>query len=274
MAMHTLVIALASGWSGKSLASSAGRAGVDDLRLRRMVGGTGLPRRAMQADPLARHTLSPSELALLLNAERAGGSHLVLRDGEDALVIFPAGSGAKTLRIGRRTEMDLAIAWDVEVSGLHAELHGFGGEWTIVDDGLSRNGTYVNGRRVNGRLRLQDGDRVRVGQTVIAFKALESAGVRETVTASEAQMRQTLTDTQRRVVVALCRPLRDGEGFSTPATNQQIADELCLSVDAVKMHLRTLFIKFELAQLPQNEKRTRLAETALQFGVVSQQDLR
>ncbi len=247
---------------------------LNDLRLRRMSRDTGLPRSGTLADPLARYSLSPGELTRLLDAERARGSHLVFRDGEGALVILAAGSGAEMLRIGRRPEMDLAIAWDVEVSGLHAELQGFGGEWTIVDDGLSRNGTYVNGQRVNGRLRLHDGDRVRVGQTVIAFKALDPAPVRETVTASEAQMRQALTDTQRRVVVALCRPLRDGESFSTPATNQQIADELCLSVDAVKMHLRTLFIKFELAQLPQNEKRTRLAETALQFGVVSQQDLR
>ncbi len=189
-------------------------------------------------------------------------------------MIFPATSSADTLRIGRRPDMDLSIAWDVEVSGLHAELLGFGGEWTVVDDGLSRNGTYVNGNRVNGRLRLRHGDRVRVGQTVIAYKALEAVPVEATVTAGEAPMRQPLTDTQRRVVVALCRPLRDGEDFSIPATNQQIADEMFLSVDAVKMHLRTLFSKFELAQLPQNQKRARLAEAAMRFGVVSQQDLR
>lgn len=237
-----------------------------------MVGG-GPPQHDKGADPLARYSLSPGELARLLDAERAGGSHLVFRDEHGVLVIFPTGSGTETLRIGRRPEMDLAIAWDAQVSALHAELQGFGGEWTIVDEGLSRNGTYVNGQRVNGRLRLHDRDRVRVGQTVIAYKAVDPAPV-ETVTGSEAQMRPSLTDTQRRVLVALCRPLRDGEGFSTPATNQQIADELFLSVDAVKMHLRTLFSKFELAQLPQNEKRTRLAETALRFGVVSQQDLR
>jgi pSer/pThr/pTyr-binding forkhead associated (FHA) protein len=237
-----------------------------------MTGSTGGPPRARQADPLARHSLSPSELKLLLDAERAGGSQLVLRDGDGRLVIHPL--GAETLRIGRRPEMDLAITWDAEVSGLHAEFQGFGGEWTIGDEGLSRNGTYVNGQRVNGRQRLQHGDRVRVGQTLIAYKALDPAPVQETATASEGQLRQPLTDTQRRVVVALCRPLRDGGRFSTPATNQQIADELFLSVDAVKMHLRTLFSKFELAQLPQNEKRARLAETALQFGVVSQHDLR
>jgi DNA-binding NarL/FixJ family response regulator len=81
-----------------------------------------------------------------------------------------------------------------------------------------------------------------------------------------------LTDTQRRVLVALCRPYRDGD-FTTPATNQQIADELYLSVEAVKMHLRTLFGKFALGDLPQNQKRVRLAEAALQDGVVSRREL-
>ena len=82
-----------------------------------------------------------------------------------------------------------------------------------------------------------------------------------------------LTDTQRRVLLALCRPYRDGDSFATPATNQQIAAEVCLSVDAVKTHLRTLFAKFELGELPQNQKRARLAEVVLQFGVISQRDL-
>ena len=56
-------------------------------------------------------------------------------------------------------------------------------------------------------------------------------------------------------------------------TNQQVADEGFLSVDAVKMHLRTLFAKFELSQLPQNQKRAKLAENALQFGVISHRDI-
>jgi hypothetical protein len=39
------------------------------------------------------------------------------------------------------------------------------------------------------------------------------------------------------------------------------------------MHLRTMFGKFELGELPQNEKRARLAESALHFGVISQHEL-
>ena len=82
-----------------------------------------------------------------------------------------------------------------------------------------------------------------------------------------------LTDTQHRILVALCRPARGGSGFAPPATNQEIADEVFLSVDAVKMHLRRLFASFELTDMPQNEKRARLAECVLHYGLISEHDL-
>ena len=82
-----------------------------------------------------------------------------------------------------------------------------------------------------------------------------------------------LSETQQRVLVALCRPLRDGGSFSTPASNQQIADELHLSLDTVKTNLRTLFAVLQLGELPQNRKRARQAELALEFGLVSRREL-
>lgn len=188
------------------------------------------------------------------------------------MTVFVLGTGGPPRTLGRRAEMDLSIAWDSEVSGLHAELQGYSGEWAIVDDGLSTNGTFVNGQRVNGRHRLHDSDRIRVGQTIIAYRAGPSTTA-TTVATQDRPAVGELTENQRRVLVALCRPYRDDSSFATPATNQQIAAELFLSVDAVKMHLRTLFVKFELGHLPQNEKRARLAECALQYGVVSPHDL-
>ena len=229
------------------------------------------PERAEDVDPLAPHSLSARELKELLAAERAAEPLLAFRDEQGHLRLFAAGGRGEASTLGRRAEMDLSIPWDSEVSGLHAELHHLGGEWTVVDDGLSTNGTYVNGQRIGGRQRLRDGDRIRVGRTVLAFKAGQASPVGRTVVAAE-QPKLPLTDTQRKVLIALCRPYRDG-GFATPATNQEIAAELFLSVDAVKMHLRTLFGKFELGELPQNQKRARLAERALQFGVISHRDL-
>lgn len=225
-------------------------------------------------DPLAPHSHSPSDLKELLAAERTGKPFLAFRDQKGRLGLFAPGRGGQTRTVGRRPEMDLSIAWDSEVSGLHAELHGLGDEWTIVDDGLSTNGTYVNGQRVSGRQRLRDGDRIRIGQTTLAYKAGGATAVLKTVTAGDAPALQELTDTQRRVLIALCRPYRDGPSFATPASNQQIAEEVFLGVDAVKMHLRRLFANFELSEMPQNEKRARLAECALQFGVISERDLR
>jgi FHA domain/Bacterial regulatory proteins, luxR family len=226
-------------------------------------------------DPVAPHSLSPRELKDVLAAERAGKPFLAYRDQQGLLGIFVVGRGGQTRTVGRRAEMDLSISWDSEVSGLHAQLQGLGGEWTIVDDGLSRNGTYVNRRRVSGRQRLRDGDRIRLGRTVLAYCAACPTSPRETetVTARDERPLQQLTDTQRRVLIALCRPYRDGASFATPATNQQIAAEVFLSVDAVKMHLRNLFAKFELGELPQNQKRARLAECVLHFGIISPREL-
>jgi pSer/pThr/pTyr-binding forkhead associated (FHA) protein len=189
------------------------------------------------------------------------------------MTVFVLGTGGPPRTLGRRAEMDVSIAWDSEVSGLHAELQGYSGEWAIADDGLSRNGTFVNGHRINGRHRLRDGDRIRVGQTIIAYRAGPSKVSAATVLTPDRPAVGELTQNQRRVLIALCRPYRDDSTFATPATNQQIAAELFLSVEAVKMHLRTLFVKFELGELPQNEKRARLAECALRYGAITQRDL-
>jgi pSer/pThr/pTyr-binding forkhead associated (FHA) protein len=225
------------------------------------------------ADPLAPHALAPREVKALLDAERAGEPFLAYKDAEGRLVVFRPVPAEQPLTLGRRPETDLAIDWDNEVSGLHAELQDIAGEWTIVDDGLSSNGTFVNARRIAGRRRLRDGDRVRVGRTILVYRAGRRAAVAATSAAGEPGPEPRLTATQRNVLIALCRPYRDGAGFSTPATNQQIAEELFLSVEAVKMHLRTLFGKFELGALPQNEKRARLAECVLQLGVISRKEL-
>jgi len=225
-------------------------------------------------DPVAPHSLSPRELKQVLAAERAGEPFLALRGQAGCLELHVLGRESRTSTVGRRAEMDLPIPWDGEVSGLHAELQCLSGEWTIIDDGLSRNGTFINGRRISGRQRLHDGDRIRVGCTTLAYNAAAQGSVDEsTVSAGDAPSLPKLSDTQRRVLIALCRPYRDGGSFATPASNQQIAREVFLGVDAVKMHLRTLFNRFELAELPQNEKRARLAECALQFGLISQREL-
>jgi len=216
---------------------------------------------------------SASDLKAEIEAEREGLPFLVYRDRDERQQIFALAGEVDRVTVGRSTSTDICLDWDTEVSRLHAELERIGGDWTVSDDGLSRNGTHINGERVVGRRRLHDGDAVRFGRTVAIFREPLAGDVTETVVASEVLDRASLSDAQRRVLVALCRPFKEATGYVTPATNQQVADELFLSVDAVKTHLRALFAKFGIEDLPQNQKRIRLVELALKSGVVTPRDL-
>ena len=212
---------------------------------------------------------SAADLKQQIEAERAGVPFLVYRDAEQHQHLFLLSDEVERITVGRGSSSDIWLDWDSEVSRVHAELGRTGDSWTVADDGLSRNGSYVNGERVLGRRRLLDGDVLRIGSTLMTFRQPQQTTIAETSVAADGVSRASLSDAQRRVLVALCRPFKDSNGYVTPATNQQIADELFLSIDAVKTHLRALFGKFEVEDLPQNQKRVRLVELALKNGIVS-----
>jgi pSer/pThr/pTyr-binding forkhead associated (FHA) protein len=217
------------------------------------------------------HRSTPAELKAQLEAERAGEPFLLYREPERGQAIVPLATGPVT--VGRGVGCDVCLAWDGDVSRVHAELERMGGVWTVSDDGLSRNGTYVNGERVSGRRRLRDGDAVRFGETVVRFRDPTAGDTGETRLAGDAPPEARVSEAQRRVLVALCRPFADGSPYATPATNQEIADRLFLSVDAVKTHMRALFDKFEVGDVPQNQKRAKLVERAFQSGAIGPKDL-
>jgi pSer/pThr/pTyr-binding forkhead associated (FHA) protein len=216
---------------------------------------------------------SPAEIAARLEAEREGRPHLLLRDSGRAQVIVRLGEELQRVTIGRGEGSDVQLYWDRDISRAHAELERIGAVWTVHDEGLSRNGTFVNGERVATRQRLRDGDVMRLGSTVIVFRDPSSKGFSDTRMGAPELAPPAVSEAQRRVLVALCRPYREPGPFTTPATNQQIAAELYLSVEAVKTHLRALFGKFSVEALPQNQKRARLVERAFQTGLVSERDL-
>ena len=218
--------------------------------------------------------VSAPELKAQIEAERAGRPFLVFRDGADEQAIVAVEPGAAELWVGRSESADVRLEWDEEVSALHAQIEVVRDECTLVDDGLSRNGSYVNEERVHGARHLRDGDKIRFGRTAVLYRRPgESAGAEETVIASETSTTAAISPAQRKVLVALCRPYKDGGGFATPATNQEIGAELHLSVDAVKTHMRALFEKLGVGDLPQNQKRVALAERALQSGILSSREL-
>ncbi|RAG32984.1 LuxR family transcriptional regulator, partial [Burkholderia multivorans] len=90
---------------------------------------------------------------------------LLYRDATAAQRIAELPADRARVVLGRALECDVCLSWGTEVSRVHAELEQVGGHWVVTDDGLSRNGTYVGGERVEGRHRLMDGDVLRLGET-------------------------------------------------------------------------------------------------------------
>ena len=88
-------------------------------------------------------------------------AHLELPTGE--LVALEG-----TQVIGRSSEADITIA-DPEASRRHAEFRQEGGLFLLADLGSS-NGTRVNDQPLHDVHRLQDGDRLLIGQTAAVFR--------------------------------------------------------------------------------------------------------
>ena len=164
-----------------------------------------------------------------------------LREAGDVQVIVALGDGRRPLTIGRGEGTDIQLHWDRDVSRTHAELERVGG---VVDD-LRRRALAQRHLRQR-RARRQPAAAARRRRPALRRHPRSSSATRRAArrrrTAWGADVAPpTLSEAQRKVLVALCRPYKDPGPFATPATNQEIADELCLSVDAVKTHLRALF---------------------------------
>jgi pSer/pThr/pTyr-binding forkhead associated (FHA) protein len=205
---------------------------------------------------------SPDELRDRAVAERRGVAFLLYRGAGGDQVLLELSDDRDRLTIGRRAGNDVALPWDAEVSRVHAELSRMGADWVVRDDGISHNGTFVNGQRVRGRRLLHGGDAISIGATLVAFCAPSSRSTVSTATAGECEPAPPVTPAQRRVLAALCRPLGRA-GYAAPATNRQIASELVISVETVKGTMGALFERFGIRELPQSQKRAALAARGL-----------
>jgi pSer/pThr/pTyr-binding forkhead associated (FHA) protein len=218
---------------------------------------------------LGPHRRTPAELKAVIAAQRGGTAFIEYRDGEDQQRILPLGPERERLSVGRLAGCEVALTWDSEVSRAHALLERAGGAWTIEDRGSS-NGTLVNAARITGPHLLRDGDIVRIGRTQLIFHAAGDDDLRRTTPAID-RVVPNPTDSQRKVLVELCRPaLERGAGA---ASNREIAAALFVSVETVKTHMRALFDAFEVGDVPQYHKRTELVRRALETGLVSAHDL-
>lgn len=74
--------------------------------------------------------------------------------------------------IGRGETCDIVLDGET-VSRLHCEIVRFGAVYVLHD--FSRNGTFVNGQRVQ-QAQLQDGDQLRIGQNILLVQFSSSVG--------------------------------------------------------------------------------------------------
>jgi hypothetical protein len=239
-------------------------------------------------------------------AERSGRPYLIFRDGEDRQQLLVLPSNSESVSVGRRSSSDLALDWDSQVSRTHAQFERTDDAWVLVDDDLSSNGTFVNGERLHGRRRLNDGDTLRFGATTVTFHspptapatpepplaapppappepplAAPPAAPPEPPPAPPPRPQPAarpapavgLSTTQRRILAALCRPYNVRSPYTRPATDEQIADELVLAVGEVRAHVKVLYAKLGIADASEEDRRYRLVERAFSDGLVNERDL-
>jgi hypothetical protein len=164
--------------------------------------------------------------------------------------------------VGRGRGVDIRLD-DPSVSRLHAELVRRGPYVYVVDLGLSRNGTRVNGRPIARRV-LSEGDVLSFGTARCRIGGLPQEDL------EEAELRRAaapdLTRREVDVLTSLCRPALSDEAFAMPATAHEIATDLVVTEAAVKQHLLRLYQKFRVPEGP--NRRTRLANEVVALGLV------
>ena len=89
------------------------------------------------------------------------------------------------LTIGRSPECDIVL-YDRKVSRHHCTLYPRG-KYYIVEDMNSTHGTFLNGNKITGKEPYREGDKLRVGQSTLAFSEKQMGGLVE----------QTATDAAR-----------------------------------------------------------------------------
>jgi len=180
---------------------------------------------------------------------------------EDSGMVVPLCPDVTT--VGRGKGVDVRLE-DPSVSRLHAEIVRRGPYVYVVDLGLSRNGTRVNGRPIARRV-LEDGDVVSFGMARCRMGGIPREDVDPDVELRRA-VAPELTRREVDVLTALCRPALSDEAFVAPATARDIANELVVTEAAVKQHLLRLYQKFRIPEGA--NRRTRLANEVIAMGLV------
>jgi DNA-binding CsgD family transcriptional regulator len=136
---------------------------------------------------------------------------------------------ADPVRIGRGDECEVRLPGDATVSRVHATLATDTDGWLLTDAG-SRNGTFVNGRRVGEPARVGVADRILIGNFVLVIQDDDDAAI-ETVDSDAGAVRARVETGLSAREIEVLRLVCAGD------SDQQIATALFISIKTVHSHL-------------------------------------
>jgi DNA-binding SARP family transcriptional activator len=114
--------------------------------------------------PVLRPMAGRQPVRTVLPRSEAAGSPMLVGPSGQRIVLGPA-----PVLIGRQQDCDLVLP-DEQASRRHARVTADGDGYVLEDVG-STNGTYLDGSRVAGPVRLTDGNRIEIGHCVVRFVA-------------------------------------------------------------------------------------------------------
>ena len=176
-------------------------------------------------------------------------AYLVVIDGDHRREVTLEGA---VVTVGRGEDCEVVLPADETVSRRHVRLDRSDAGWTVTDLG-SRNGTFVNGRRVIATTDLGEDDRVLLGGYVLLVRSQRSddSQTRDASVAGRAVAGAGLSAREVDVVRLVCAGLPD----------QAIAEQLFLSVKTVHSHLDRIGAKTG------HRRRPELVRFALEHGL-------
>ena len=98
-------------------------------------------------------------------------SLLLIKDGTPSTVFFL--DPEETVTLGRSTECAIILK-DAGCSRVHASIAQSGAGWELTDNG-SRNGTALNGERIQGTVPIKNGDKIQLAHTLFHFCLAETS---------------------------------------------------------------------------------------------------
>lgn len=182
--------------------------------------------------------------------------------GGEAPRSFPLPAGTSV--VGRDPEADVPLE-DESVSWHHLEIESRGGV-LMATDLDSRNGTALNGERLDRPRRLRDGDTLTVGGARLEVSDPLAGRGGGTVAAAAPEVE--LSEEERATARALVAPYRSEGAFAgRPATRAELAEALHVSERTAQRRLDALAARLNVGSHAGRERPRLVAARVIELGL-------